>query len=62
MKSIFKTRSQIAEELGISRKTLYNWLKKAEIKLEKGMISPQVQIELYKKFGMLRQNQQEVFK
>ncbi|MER0442882.1 phBC6A51 family helix-turn-helix protein [Emticicia sp. W12TSBA100-4] len=38
-----KTRQQIADEMGISRKTLYRWLKKKEIKLSTGLICPHMQ-------------------
>lgn len=38
-----KTRQQIADEMGISRKTLYRWLKKKEINLSAGLICPNMQ-------------------
>lgn len=47
-----KTREQIANELGISRKTFYNWLKKEEITLGRGLITPKEQQIIYEKFGI----------
>lgn len=49
--SNYKTRKQIASEYGITRKTLYNWLKKEEIKLEHTLISPEEQEMIYEIFG-----------
>lgn len=46
-----KTRQQIANEYGISRKTLYNWLKKEHIVLRKRLVTPKEQFLIYKKFG-----------
>ncbi len=47
-----KTRTELANEFGVDRKTLYRWLKKAEIVLSgNAMISPK-QLELiYLKLG-----------
>ena len=38
-----KTRQQIADEIGISRKTLYRWLKKWNIKVASGLLCPKSQ-------------------
>ena len=46
-----KTRQQIANEYGVTRKTLYSWLKKEKIKLERSLISPKEQERIYSKFG-----------
>lgn len=48
---IAKTRQQIADEYGISRKTLSRWLKKADIDLEGYLISPKEQALIYETFG-----------
>ncbi len=46
-----KTRQEIAEEYGISRKTLLRWLRKEGIILEKGLVK-RLELELiYNKFG-----------
>jgi len=46
-----KTRTMIAHEYGISRKTLQRWLKKAQIDLTNGLVTPAEQKRIYKKFG-----------
>ena len=46
-----KTRAELATEYGITRKTLYNWLKRAKIKLQPGRISPKKLKEIYNYFG-----------
>jgi len=38
-----KTRQQVADEIGISRKTLYRWLKKWNVKLTSGLLCPKSQ-------------------
>jgi transposase-like protein len=38
-----KTRQQIADEIGVSRKTLYRWLKKWNVKLSSGLLCPNSQ-------------------
>jgi len=38
-----KTRQQVADEIGISRKTLYRWLKKWNVKLSSGLLCPDSQ-------------------
>lgn len=47
-----KTRQQLADEYGVSRKTLYTWLKKANIKLKRSLITPKEQSEIYDEFGL----------
>lgn len=46
-----KTRQQIADEYGVSRKTFYNWLKEASIKLKRRLITPTEQKVIYDEFG-----------
>lgn len=48
---VFKTRQQIAEEYGICIKTFCKKLKENGIVLNKGLISPNDQVEIYKKIG-----------
>jgi len=45
-----KTRKQIAHELGVDRKTLYNRLKKAGIVLGNGLLTPEEQNLIYQLF------------
>ncbi|MFW5700603.1 MAG: helix-turn-helix domain-containing protein [Cyclobacteriaceae bacterium] len=48
----FKTRSQLAHEYGVSRRTLYNMFKKAGLVLpDNQLISPAKVEEIYLKFG-----------
>lgn len=46
-----KTRKQIADEHGISRKTFQRWRKKASIELSNGLITPKEQEEIHSIFG-----------
>lgn len=46
-----KTRQEIAVEYGINVKTLYRWLKKANIQLSGGRVTPAEQELIYQKFG-----------
>lgn len=43
----YKSRKEIATELGVSRKTLYNIFKKNEILISSGLISPSDQDLIY---------------
>ena len=47
-----KTRQELATEFGINRKTLYRWLKKAQIVLSgNNMINPKELKMIYLTFG-----------
>jgi hypothetical protein len=46
-----KTREQIAIEFGISRKTLYNWLKNEKITIKSRLVSPKDLALIYERFG-----------
>lgn len=46
-----KTREEIAMEYSIHVRTLYRWLKKAEIQLNGGRVTPAEQVLIYQKFG-----------
>lgn len=51
-----KTRQEIADEYGISRRTLLRWLKKQNIHLPNGLVTPKVQELIYQHFGYPQQN------
>jgi len=55
-----KTRQQIAESYGVSRKTSYNWLKRAGIKLGNGLVTPREQQLIYEAFGLPEREKKEV--
>lgn len=48
---MFKTRQQIADEFGIDRKTFERKLKRADILLPSGHVSPKNQQGIYEHFG-----------
>lgn len=47
------TRKQLAHELGIHPKTLYRWLKKYDLKISRGLLTPAEQKQIYIKLGFL---------
>ncbi|MFT6319918.1 MAG: transposase-like protein [Granulosicoccus sp.] len=48
-----KTRTEIANEYGIDRKTLYNWLKTEGIELKKRrLLAPKKQEQIYRTYGI----------
>jgi len=46
-----KTRQQVAEEYGISRKTFYRWMKREKIALSNGLIYPKDMKVIYERLG-----------
>lgn len=48
-----KTRKELANELGIHPKTLLQWLKKKNIKITTGLLSPAEQRRIKIAFGYL---------
>jgi len=46
-----KSRTELALEYGISRRTFYNWLKSENIILKSRQISPKEQLHIYDKLG-----------
>ena len=46
-----KTRQELANEYGVSRKTFYNWLKRERIVLEQRLICPKEIEYIYDVFG-----------
>jgi len=56
MKFIFmsnkvKTRQEIADEYGVSTKTLSRWLKKKNLDISSGFVTPKEQNQIYEVFG-----------
>lgn len=47
----FKTRQQLADEFGISVRTLYRWLTKRNVKLPGGLVRPADQDTIYQMLG-----------
>ena len=47
-KITMKTRTQLADEHGISRKTFVDLLKRYQIELPKGLIPPEKVVEIYR--------------
>jgi DNA invertase Pin-like site-specific DNA recombinase len=47
-----KSRAEVAEEYGINVKTLYRWIKKSNIILPKGLITPFHLQLIYNTFGI----------
>lgn len=47
----FKTRLQIAQEYGISTRTLSRWVMKANIHLPSRLLGPKEQLLIYEEFG-----------
>ncbi len=46
-----KSRQQIADEYGISAKTLARWLQRENIQVTKGLVTPREQELIYAAFG-----------
>jgi|GEM_PF-1540475 len=46
-----KTRKQLADEYGISRKTLYNWLQAHDVKLPRRLLTVAEQQQIYAVLG-----------
>jgi len=55
-KDIFKpkTRTELAAEYGIDRKTLYNWILKLDLPMKNGMLSAKCLKMIYKEYGYPR--------
>jgi len=52
MKKHFKSRQEIANEYGVSTKTLSRWLKKYNLEIGTGLLTPQEQALIYTAFGL----------
>jgi len=46
-----KTRKELANEYGVTRRTLFRWLLNSNIKIPPGLIKPRELDIIYKKFG-----------
>lgn len=46
-----KTKSEMANELGMSRATFYRRIKEKKLELPKGLLSPKIQKEILKTLG-----------
>jgi len=47
-----KTRQEIASEYGISRRTLLRWMKRKNIDISNGLVTPGDQRKIYSTFGL----------
>jgi len=47
-----KTKQDMANEYGVCLKTFVRWLKKHNIKISRGLITPKEQKEIYNKLGI----------
>lgn len=43
----FKTRTEFARELGVSRRTLYTIIREAGLELPRGLLSPETQAKIW---------------
>ena len=55
----FKTRQQLAIEYEISCKTLMRWLKRYNIEIPNGLISPKSQEKIYGHFGEPKEKEEK---
>ncbi len=46
-----RSRQEIADEYGISTKTLSRWLKKKNLDISSGFVTPKEQNQIYEVFG-----------
>lgn len=46
-----KTKNQIAQDLGISLRTLQRWIKKSDMNVPRGLVCPKKQEEIRSTFG-----------
>ena len=46
-----KSKEQLADEYGVSRRTLYNWFKQYKIEVGHGLMTPKQLEEIYAKLG-----------
>ena len=52
-----RTRQQLADEYGVDRKTLYNWLKKLKLQTHSGLLTPSCLRTIYDEFGDPKETQ-----
>ena len=58
-RSVATTREQIADQYGISTKTLKRWMQNAGIEIPRGLICPANQEKIHRQFTFFRQHQKE---
>lgn len=46
-----KSRQEIAQEYGISTRTLSRWFQKNNLSIPKGLLSPKIQELIYQEYG-----------
>lgn len=46
-----KTKNEIAQDLGISLRTLQRWIKKSGLRVPRGLICPKKQVEIFETLG-----------
>lgn len=46
-----KSREELARDYGVSRRTLYTWFKKEQLKFDRGILRPIELEQVYKLFG-----------
>ena len=46
-----KTRTELAMEYGIDRKTLYHWIQKMDLPVKDGILSPKCLKAIYREYG-----------
>jgi hypothetical protein len=51
-KSAVKTKQQMADEYGVCRKTFNKLLEKRNISIERGLITPRDQMNIYNELGI----------
>jgi len=56
-----KTKQQMADEYGVCRKTFNKLLRKKHVKLDRGLIIPKDQYQIYEKLGNPNSNVQILF-
>lgn len=51
MSNKVKTRQEIADEYAVSTKTLSRWLKKKNLDISSGLVTPKEQKQIYEELG-----------
>ena len=57
-KSATKTKQQLADEYGVCSKTFNKWLKKHNIEVDRGLITPKEQKIIYSILGVPKSSQE----
>lgn len=51
----FKTKKEIAQDLGISIRTFQRHLAKTDLNIARGLVSPKKQFEIYQTLGLIQE-------